>query len=179
MTAAMASGESGRRAALVIVSDTAEMRLIVETLTDCGFRATVASQFAEAKTLIAQQAPDAIVADVRLKEFNGLHLALRGKAAKPSMIAIVVSETDDPVLQAEARGLGAIFMVKPLRSAELRAALQRALAARNDDPPPTPPFERRRADRRASAGMLWTPERRAGDRRRPSIAWSALGMAFA
>ena len=135
-------------------------------LTSQVFEVTVAETFAKAKDRLNTRPPALLVTEIRLGEYNGLHLVLRGKAQRPSMAALVMSSMADPVLQTEAEAMGATFLVKPLENSELLAAVTRTLFQRDrSEGPVRPPFERRKGDRRAAI-MVIGPERRAGERRR-------------
>jgi DNA-binding response OmpR family regulator len=129
-----------------------------------GFHVTVADNFHEALERM-RVPPTLLMADIRLGEFNGLHLVLRGKAARRDLAAIVTSAVADSVLQSEAEQLGATFVQKPTSTEELRAAICRTLLRTGTDPI-RPPFERRQVDRRAASQSFEHPERRYALRRR-------------
>src|SRR5688572_27766527 len=103
-----------RRSAVVVEPNAADMKLIVEALHECNFRVSVAERFSEAKVLLDTRPPDVLITNVRLKEYNGLHLVLRSSAGRPSLVALILSDTPDSVLQADAAQLGAMFAVKPI-----------------------------------------------------------------
>jgi DNA-binding response OmpR family regulator len=161
-----------RRSALVVEPAAADRRLIASTLAESNFRVTVAEQFADAKNLLWTRPPDVLITNVRLGEYNGLHLVLHGKTARPGLVALVLSEVRDVVLQADAAHFGATFVLKPLSVKELRAALMRSLFRRGDtDWPMNPPFERRIGERRGvTGGVGFSPNRRVVDRRRSVVA---------
>jgi DNA-binding response OmpR family regulator len=155
--------------ALVVEPDLGQAVLTVATLSTSGFRVTVAQDYHEAKTLLGVQPPAILVTDIRLREYNGLHLVLRGKSSSPRMSAVVTSTFVDSVLQADAEQMGATFVHKPVTQPELLAAVMRTLLRQDSDPASGPiraPFERRRSDRRqtsSTASLL--PNRRCGERR--------------
>ena len=136
----------------------------VDAVSSLGFHVTVADNFHEALERL-RLSPALLLADIRLGEYNGLHLVLRGKAAKRDLAAVVTSVVADSVLQSEAEQLGATFVIKPTTTEELRAAICRTLL-RTTGGPVRPPFERRRTERRASLGPFEHPDRRSGSRRR-------------
>jgi CheY-like chemotaxis protein len=135
----------------------------VDAVSSLGFHVTVADNFHEALERL-RLSPALLVADIRLGEYNGLHLVLRGKAAKRDIAAIVTSIVADSVLQSEAEQLGATFVLKPTTTEELRAAICRTLL-RTTSGPVRPPFERRKTERRGSL-RPFEPDRRVGSRRR-------------
>lgn len=153
--------------ALIIDPVLSDAMFSVAAATSLGFRVTVADTFQGALERL-RVPPALLIADIRLGEYNGLHLVLRGKAAKRDLAAIVTSGVADLVLQSEAEQLGATFVLKPMATRELRAAICRTLFQGADSPggPIRPPFERRTSDRRSGMPEMREPERRAGPRRR-------------
>ena len=110
--------------------------------------------------------------EIRLAEFNGLHLVIYGKSVRPDMAALVLSSQPDAGLQVDTEALGATTMIKPVASRQVRAAVLRsisrlAIPGRPADPI-WPPFERRERERRAAGGpsvaAVFVPGR--ADRRR-------------
>jgi CheY-like chemotaxis protein len=153
--------------ALIVEPVLLDALFVVATATSLGFQATVAATFQEGVERL-RLSPLLLVTDLRLAEYNGLHLVLRGKSAKPDLAAIVTSSFADPVLQSEAEHLGATFVLKPVSTEDLRAAICRTLLRSPESPagPVRPPFERRRSDRRDVAADFLQSERRTVDRRR-------------
>ena len=153
--------------ALVVDPTTSDALTVVETLTECHIHASVADTFAKAKEFLLARPPSVLITEVRLAEYNGLHLVLRGKSVRPEMAALVTSSKADPVLQADAEGMGATFVLKPIVVRELAAAVLRTLfrPRRGDVAPPPirPPFERRSAERRTT--VVPHTERRIQERR--------------
>jgi PleD family two-component response regulator len=139
---------------------------IVEMLQNHGFDLVVAENFAGAKDRMSHYPPAVLITDLRLGEFNGLHLVLRGKFARPSMSAIVIADISDPVLQDEAERMGATFVVKPFSKSDLLAILCRTICNTSGAGAPIrPPFERRRTERRVAENPP-PVDFRQGDRRR-------------
>jgi DNA-binding response OmpR family regulator len=152
--------------ALIVEPVLFDALFLVATATSLGFQATVAATFQEGVERL-RLSPLLLMTDIRLAQYNGLHLVLRGKSAKPDLAAIVTSAVPDPVLQAEAERLGATFVLKPTSSEELRAAISRTLLRSTESPGPIrPPFERRKSERRAPTGDFLQPDRRTIERRR-------------
>ena len=153
--------------ALVVDCTLAEALPTVALLVDHQFHVTVADTFARAKTRLAESPPALLVTEIRLHQYNGLQLVLHGKSLRPGMAALVLSRSADPVLQADAEALGAIFVVKPVDDKELLAAAFRTLMRGVTDQTEriTPPFERR-AEQRRSVQLTTASDRRRTDRRR-------------
>jgi DNA-binding response OmpR family regulator len=165
MPAVSADTPLGSPSALIVEPSTPDAVFLVATLAELGFRVTVADKFKDAKDNL-RIPPALLVTEIRLGEYNGLHLVLRGKSAKPDLPAIVTSRMADSVLQAEAEHMGATFLQKPASAEELRASVWRTILRGTDSPGPIrAPFERRRSERR-SVAVVGQPDRRRHERRR-------------
>ena len=105
---------------LIVDDHDATRRGLQELLAQAGYVVLSASTFDEGKRLLDEQAPDLLIADVRLGDFNGLQLVI-GAAALPS---IIVTGFPDPVLEAEALRLGAHFLTKPIAPHQLLALIE-------------------------------------------------------
>src|SRR5262245_7473596 len=112
--------------ALIIDPVLSDVMFSVAAASSLGFRVTVADSFQEALERL-RVPPALLIAHIRLGEYNGLHLVLRGKAAKRDLAAIVTSGVADQVLQTEAEQLGATFVLKPTTTQEFNAAICRTL----------------------------------------------------
>jgi CheY-like chemotaxis protein len=88
---------------------------LVGALRAAGCDALVATDFPRAKALLETR-PDAIIADVKLGSYNGIHLAIRASAL--GMPSIVVG-SEDPVLMAEAARQQALYVSPPLDAARV------------------------------------------------------------
>jgi hypothetical protein len=66
--------------------------------------------------------PDVLVTDVRLGPYNGLHLVAIARVEHPRTLALVIGNAD-PVLESEARGLAARYVVGPLGGSELASVV--------------------------------------------------------
>jgi two-component system cell cycle response regulator DivK len=112
------------RRILIVEDDEASRRGLRQLLTNAGYTVLSASTFDEGRRAAAEDAPDLLIADVRLGEFNGLHLVAAAPRALPS---IIVSGFPDPVLEAEALRLGAHYMTKPIEPTTLLALIEEKL----------------------------------------------------
>jgi CheY-like chemotaxis protein len=86
--------------ALIIDPVLSDVMFAVAAASSLGFRVTVADSFQEALERL-RVPPALLIAHIRLGEYNGLHLVLRGKAARRDLAAIVTSGVADRVLQAD------------------------------------------------------------------------------
>lgn len=102
--------------ALIIVVNANRMALLQTEalLSSEGHFVLAVPSFLEAKELLDSVSPELLIADVRLDEFNGLHLAAHSRLDHPSLPVIITHASPDPVLERDANRLGATFVVKPL-----------------------------------------------------------------
>ena len=56
--------------------------------------------------------PDAIVTELRLGAFNGLHLIMRLRGRCPDVVAVVYTAFPDPVLERQAHQMGANYLIR-------------------------------------------------------------------
>jgi DNA-binding response OmpR family regulator len=110
---------------LVVDDDEGYLAGMKELLELRGHEPLLARTFEEGQRALRENAPDLLIADVRLGPFNGLQLIATGQVHVPT---IVVSGFDDPVLQADARTFGADYLVKPVDATALLALIDRKLA---------------------------------------------------
>lgn len=106
-------------------------------LADAGYRVLTADSFDRAVEVLKAKAPDLLILDVRLGDFNGLQLIVTAPHPFP---AIVVTGFVDAVLERDARALGAEYLVKPITRDLLLSMIERQL--------PSPPAGRERRWRR-------------------------------
>ena len=157
--------------ALVVEPVLPQLLFVLSVLSSIGFDVTVAETFGDAKSLLAATGPALLVTDIKLRQYNGLHLVLRGKALQRDLRALVTSHPADAVLQADAEQLGATFVELPTTRDELVAAVYRTALRKESGgagalDPIRAPFERRRGERRKNARTnLFPPDRRTRDRR--------------
>jgi DNA-binding response OmpR family regulator len=154
---------------LVVEPDHVDRVLVHSALASAGFEVTTTNNYDDAHAVLVARPPLVLVTTIRLGAYNGLHLALRGRAENPAMVVIVTSSVPDPVLQRDAEEIGATFVLKPVAERDLLAAIYRTAlrrpAADGTLEPVRPPFERRRAERRRfQAGIA--ADRRQAERRR-------------
>jgi YesN/AraC family two-component response regulator len=83
---------------------------------------TVCSNFQDARERLQCERPDAVLTDVRVGQYNGVHLALLFRRQSPKGRIVVVTGYDDTVIRKEVGALHGEFLLKPVRLAELRGA---------------------------------------------------------
>jgi DNA-binding response OmpR family regulator len=114
-------------AILVVDENTAARTEVMELLSRARYQVAGASNFMEAKTALSTLVPDLLITELRLGDFNGLHLVVRARSSQSAIATIVLTRFPDPVLEAEAKRLGAAYLVNPVKPAELLTVVSREL----------------------------------------------------
>ena len=109
-------GKAKDRTILVVDDDDAIRAWLERLLTDAGYRVTTAPSVDQGKKLLDSEEPDLLITDVRMGAFNGLHLIA---LSPPSLPKIVITGHDDPVVENDARRMGAEFVLKPVAPSDL------------------------------------------------------------
>jgi len=89
-------------------------------LTERELEVTLVTTFAEAKARLADH-PSLLISEVRLGEYNGLHLVLHAQAHH---IPAIVIGRNDPVLERDAEQLAASYLTYELQRADLFHVLE-------------------------------------------------------
>jgi len=111
---------------VLIVDDDEPTRAgLAMLLMDAGFEVIAASTVPVAIKLLADEHPNLLLVDIRLGDYNGLHLVAMRRDPIP---AIVLTGFADPAIEADARRLGAEFLLKPIAPAALTALVKRLLS---------------------------------------------------
>ena len=119
---------------LLVHADPVVLRRIDVHLSDQGYRVAAVSSFQVAKEALQSAWPDLLMADIRLGAFNGLHLAARSRLDRPDLPVIITHASYDPVLETEAKRLGATFVVNPLENSEFLRHVRGALENHREVP---------------------------------------------
>ncbi|MBP7776453.1 MAG: hypothetical protein KA371_04945 [Acidobacteria bacterium] len=113
---------------LVVSADAAVLSGRVTALRRSGFAARASTSFPDARrTLEDGPPPEVLVTDVRLGPYNGLHLVAVARVEFPRTVAIVIGGQDH-VLEVEAAGLGARYLLAPVTPRELELTIGELLA---------------------------------------------------
>jgi len=110
---------------LIVDDDAATREMVTLLLTYEGYETVTASDVPAAMHILAESPPDLLITDIRLDTYNGLHLIAMAPTPIP---AIVLTGFADPAIEADARRLGAEYLVKPVSPATLCAVVARTLA---------------------------------------------------
>jgi DNA-binding NtrC family response regulator len=120
----LAASKQSRGLAVVVDDDASVLRLLRDLLTQAGFEVEPYNDFQAAKERLRLGGVDVLVTDVRLGAFNGLQLVVRAKTTSPNVLAVVLTGYDDQVLHQDAVGVGAHFLLKPIRVDQLLQVLE-------------------------------------------------------
>jgi DNA-binding NtrC family response regulator len=96
-------------------------------LYDAGYAVVSASSFQAARMALDCVEPDVLIADVRLDDFNGLHLAILSSLERPRTRVIITHASADASLEREAERCKAVFVVNPLANPDFLPAVRSAL----------------------------------------------------
>ena len=132
VTEAQSGGMETMSAHLLIVEDDPEMRdLLRKVLEKEGYRISVAGDGREATTSLSRKPFDLVVTDLLMPDDGGLELLRAIRQTHPTLPVIIITAFGDWGSYSRALELGAAaFISKPLKMAELIAAIQTALAGR-------------------------------------------------
>lgn len=138
---------SESRRVLIVEDNDATLTGLSELLKRAGYNTYATRSFEEGARTMREEAPDVLLADIRLGPFNGLQLLVTSPTRVPT---IIMTGYPDPVLEADAVHLGAQFILKPVAPAALLAMVEAQLANK----PATEPSNRRWARKRPSNDLL-------------------------
>jgi CheY-like chemotaxis protein len=74
--------------------------------------------------MLSETTYDLFVTDIRLRSYNGIHLVKKVREESPETAVIIMTGYDEPLMQLEASRYSARFLKKPIKSAELLAAVR-------------------------------------------------------
>jgi DNA-binding response OmpR family regulator len=110
---------------LIVDDDDATRESLAMLLAYAGYDVLTASNVPSALKMLTERDPDLLITDIRLDSYNGLQLIAMAPRPIP---AIVVTGFADPSLEADARRMGAAYLLKPVATAALRELIARKLA---------------------------------------------------
>jgi len=117
---------------LIVDADPSALAATARIVFGAGYQVVTASSFEDACTKLAYVKPDALIANIQLGPYNGLHLVFRARVAHPAIVAFVTHAAADRVLAADADAAGVVYLVKPLTSLAVVPILRARLATRPD-----------------------------------------------
>jgi DNA-binding response OmpR family regulator len=145
---------------LIVDPDHRTRASLGRVLSNEGYRVVTTTTFEDASAGLALTKPDAIIADIRLGAYNGLHLIFRARSILADVVGIVTDATIDPVLETEAAAAQVAYLAKPLEREALLDLLDTRLRERADPRPANARrWPRKRTDVSYSAVMARRPAR--------------------
>jgi len=109
---------------LIVDDDEPTREGLAMLLRESGYETVTAATVPTAIKLLSDEHPDLLIVDIRLNEYNGLHLVATRQEPIP---AIVLTGFADPAIEADARRLGAEFLLKPVAPGVLTTLVNRLL----------------------------------------------------
>jgi hypothetical protein len=108
---------------LLVDTDSTQRAAHAAALTAVTERVYTAPTFATAKSVLLEARPAVLVTQVRLSEFNGIHLGLWGRGRLPSLRVVIVGQSD-PNLETDARTSGFFYLHHNDEQAVVQATLE-------------------------------------------------------
>ena len=128
---------------LIVHDDHATRVRLASALVEAGYDTSAVGSFGTALHALSADEPDLLVAALRLSDSNGLQLLASCPRAMP---AILLSDFPDHALEAEARHLGADYLVSPVAPGDLVALVRQKLAGADAAHTPARRWTRRPLD---------------------------------
>jgi DNA-binding response OmpR family regulator len=101
--------------------------LLMAGLTERHCDVSVLTTFHEAREHLMKSPPDVLVTDLKLHAYNGLHLVLIARRRSDRTFAVVLADSADAIVRADAAAIGARLELKPLGPEEVDALVEEAL----------------------------------------------------
>jgi two-component system, cell cycle response regulator CpdR len=109
--------------------DTAVRDVVVEILTEKGFRVLLASDGYEAVRLLAEHHVDLLLTDIVMPDMDGVQLARQAKVMRPRIKVLFTTGYAERAVERDARHEGRVLL-KPMHAADLAREIETLLAAR-------------------------------------------------
>ena len=116
---------SRRHHVVIVAQNPALATALLSWLGSAGYELAIVTTFAAAKALLETR-PALIISELKLGEYNGLHLALKARAVG---IPTIIVGPHDPVLQKDADELGATYLTSVLRRNQVLTLVSERLGA--------------------------------------------------
>ena len=95
---------------VLVGNDDGRRNALGDALQQYGFEVVVFQEFRPARRYLELHSPRALVTDIRLGAFNGLHLVLLAREWTPQTTAFVYSAHDDRATREDAASCGAVYV---------------------------------------------------------------------
>jgi two-component system response regulator RegA len=118
--------EGPKRTVALLVDDSPEVLDVASRmLRSSGYEVVTASSFEQARERLRSGAVRLLVTDIRLREFNGLQLAIEA-SLKGGVDIVIITGWEDSSLEAQAAQIRAALCKKPFTHESLEAAIKTA-----------------------------------------------------
>ena len=104
-----------RHHVVIVAQNPALATALLSWLGSAGYELAIVTTFAAAKALLETK-PALVISELKLGEYNGLHLALKARAVG---IPTIIVGPHDAVLQKDADELGATYLTSVLRRSQV------------------------------------------------------------
>jgi DNA-binding NtrC family response regulator len=104
-----------RHHVVIVAQNPALATALLSWLGSAGYELAIVTTFAAAKALLETK-PALVISELKLGEYNGLHLALKARAVG---IPTVIIGPRDPVLLKDADELGAVYLTAVVRRSQV------------------------------------------------------------
>ena len=94
---------------LIVDTDTRFVSKLASIIESMGYHCISTTSFADARRHLDKNPPHAILTNLRLEAFNGLHLAYVAASLMPDGLVVVYAKPHDPMLAREAQAAGAFY----------------------------------------------------------------------
>jgi len=112
---------------LVVAPTPKVAETVTSRLADLHLHVTLVTSFKAARQGLGEAPPDLLISEVRLGEFNGMHLALRARAQG---VRAIVLGADDEFTRRDAASLGADYLAEDSDAGQFNAAVRAAAVTR-------------------------------------------------
>ena len=116
---------SRRHHVVIVAQNPALATALLSWLGSAGYELAIVTTFEAAKALLETK-PALIISELKLGEYNGLHLALKARAVG---IPTIIVGPHDAVLQKDADELGATYLTSVLRRSQVLDLVSERLGA--------------------------------------------------
>lgn len=116
------------RTVLIVLTEVPVRTSVAAALSAQGYEVLTATTFEEGRRLLLERQPEVLVTALRLREHNGIHLAVVSRLRSANTRTIVLGY-GDPVLEAEAGQAGAVYLTDA-DTEDVLAAVDHALHRR-------------------------------------------------
>lgn len=124
IAAALTTGDlTMARTVLLVCPNRQQLTAREKAVAPLADRVYIASTFPQAKSILIEVKPDVLVTDLRLNEFNGMHLALWSRVRLPHLRSVIVGHSD-PNMAGDACAFGFDYLQDESAEAIVEHTLQ-------------------------------------------------------